>query len=369
MSGCYMIAGGGTGGHIFPAIAIGEALLAANAATRVLFVGTAYGMEKDLIPKQGHTLLTLPVRGLLGKSLAHKAALLWRVPASLLLSLFYLLRFRPKVVIGVGGYASAPLLWTAALLRIPTMIQEQNAFPGLANRISSRVAKLACLGFGEAGTRLRCPSIVTGNPVRKDFKQGGTWSADRPILLVLGGSQGAAALNRILPELLAGVLTPDMNLRVVHQCGKAHEASVRAAYEGAAFQVEVVSFIEDLSKLMDDVRLVVCRSGASTIAELKLVGVPAVLVPFPRATHDHQTFNAKSLAACGAARLIPETELPQAGPILAELLASSESLANMAAAYPSPGPDSARVCAQLVHDLQHKRPLNDILKEHAAHVS
>ncbi len=369
MTTTYMIAGGGTGGHIFPALAIGQALRDEVPDARILFVGTHYGMETSLIPDAGERLLTLPIRGLLGKSLLKKAAMIWRIPASFLLSLLYLMRFRPKVVIGVGGYASAPLLWTAAMLRIPTLIQEQNAYPGLANRLCAKVAQLACLGFEEAGAHLACATVVTGNPVRRDFAAGKPWSRKRPLLLVLGGSQGARALNQHLPAVLQRVIQPDMNLEVVHQCGRKFVAEVEALYRDAPFPVRVVSFIEDLSQLMDDVRLVVCRSGASTIGELKLVRVPAVLIPFPAATHDHQTFNAKSLVALGAAELVPEAALDDLEPLLQSLLGDPAKLQDMVSAYPQNQPNSAERVAHLVLQLQQRRPVQDILKEQQAHVS
>ncbi|CAM2006222.1 undecaprenyldiphospho-muramoylpentapeptide beta-N-acetylglucosaminyltransferase [Acanthopleuribacter pedis] len=369
MTTTYMIAGGGTGGHIFPALAIGQALRDQVPEARIVFVGTRYGMETSLIPDAGEKLLTLPIRGLLGKSMLKKAAMIWRIPASFLLSVIYLLRFRPKVVIGVGGYASAPLLWTAAMLRIPTLIQEQNAFPGLANRMCAKVAQLACLGFEEAGRHLACAGIVTGNPVRRDFCEGKPWSRKRPLLLVLGGSQGARSLNERLPVVLQRVIEPEMQLEVVHQCGRKYVAEVEQAYRDAPFPVRVVSFIEDLSKLMDDVRLVVCRSGASTIAELKLVRVPAVLIPFPAATHDHQTFNAKSLAALGAAELVPENDLDRLESLLQALLGEPERLQKMVTAYPRTRVNSADQVARLALQLQERRPVKDILKEQQAHVS
>ncbi len=347
-----MISGGGTGGHIFPALAIGEALKERIPGTEVRFVGTRYGMETRLVPARGFQLLTLPMRGFLGKSHAQKLALLWRIPFSLLGSLYYLLRFRTKVVIGVGGYASAPLLWVAWLLRIPTMIQEQNAFPGMVNRKSARIVKQACLGFGEAGKHLACASVVTGNPVRADFQNPEPWSPDRNVVLILGGSQGAKSLNEILPNILHERLTSDHGLRVIHQCGKQHVAAVQDAWRDAQVEVEVTPFIEDMSAVFQSARLVICRAGASTIAELKMVGVPAVLIPFPQAAHDHQTFNAQSLAESGAALLIRENDLAQSADQIMELVESREKLGTMAQAYPPPQTDSAGLCADIALALE-----------------
>jgi len=364
----YMIAGGGTGGHIFPAIAIAEAIRARRGDARILFVGTRYGMEKTLIPKAGYRLLTLPIRGLVGKGLGGKLALLWRLPTSLLLSLWMLVRYRPGVVIGVGGYASAPLMLVAGLLRFPTMIQEQNAFPGLTNRIGARFARLACLGFPEAGRHLRCPSLVTGNPVRATMSAGPAWSPDRHTILIVGGSQGALALNREVPGLLKRVLTEGSGIRVVHQCGRDKEQAVRAAYEGAAFAVEVTGFIEDMSAAWDEALLVICRAGASTIGELRQKRVPAVLVPFPAAAGDHQTHNARSLADRGAAVLIAEADLPESAPVLASLLADRDTLAAMVDAMGRPETDSAGRCAEIALALERGTEVSRLVEEHA-HVS
>ena len=363
----YMIAGGGTGGHIFPAVAIAESLRERVPDARITFVGARYDMEKDLIPRLGYPLLFLPVRGFVGKSLLKKADLLWRLPASLILSAFYLIRDRPKVVIGVGGYASAPLLAVAWLSRIPTMVQEQNAFPGLVNRLFSRSATIAAVGFAEAVDRLHCPAIVTGNPIRKGFAKIKPWSPDRNAILVTGGSQGAQALNRILPGLFKATLA-NRGLRVVHQCGARHVAAVEHAYRGANFKVEVTPFIDNMGEMMEHVLFAVCRAGASTIAELRRVGVPAVLVPFPGAAHDHQTFNAKSLADSGAAVLVPERELAAAAPVFQALIDDKTKLVQMAESMPSRTAEAAAVCAEIVLALQNKRKGADIVREFETHL-
>lgn len=366
---CYLIAGGGTGGHIFPAVAIGRALLAERPDARIVFVGTKYGMEKDLIPKMGFPLLTLPIRGLLGKGLGKKLALLWRLPASMLLSAFYLLKYRPKAVVGVGGYAAGPMLITAALLRKPTLIQEQNAYPGLTNKLCAKVAKLACLGFPEAAKHFSCPTMVTGNPVRQDFTGREPWGIERKTVLILGGSQGAQALNRELPKWLGAAFQAEDGLELIHQAGKNHVETVRAAYGDQARGVQVVDFIHDIAEVMDRARLIICRAGASTIFELKHVKIPAVLVPFPRATHDHQTHNAKSLADSGAAWLLPEGSLAEKGQEIVALIRDEAALKTMAAAYSQDLPDSAVLCAQAVLALEDGQPVKRILEELQVHVS
>lgn len=367
MSHCYLIAGGGTGGHIFPAVAIGQALLAKKPDAQVLFVGTRYGMECSLIPKLGYRLLKLPIRGLLGKGLGQKLALLWRLPASLILSAYFLFRYRPRVVIGVGGYASGPMLWTAALFRRPTFIQEQNAFPGLTNRLCAKIARMACLGFAEAEAYLNCPSLVTGNPVRPAFIGRQVWQSQRDTVLVLGGSQGARALNREMPQLLAPLFKGDTPLQLVHQAGRGHMDGVRQSY-GEISRVQVVDFIEDVASLMDRVRLVICRAGASTISELKHLAIPAVLVPFPGATGDHQTHNAKTLSQTGSAWLIPEPALSQAGAGLIELIGDNKKLQTMADAYSKTLPNSADMCARVALALEDGRAVDRIIEELQVHV-
>lgn len=364
-----MIAGGGTGGHIFPALAIAQAIEQQQPGARIWFVGSSYGMEKELVPARGYPLLTLPIRGFHGKGIKGKLDLLWRLPASLLASLWILLRYRPKVVIGVGGYASAPLIWMAALLRIPTMIQEQNAIPGMVNRLSARFVKLACCGFPEAGKHLACPSITTGNPVRADFRQHSPWTVSRKTILILGGSQGSKSLNRILPQLLIQGLDRDRGLRVVHQCGRNNLDAVRQAYAGAAFEVEVTPFIDNMSLFMEDVLFAICRAGASTIAELKVLGIPAMLVPFPQAAHDHQTHNARSLANTGAAILKTEAELEQAGPELAALIGQPQVLETMARAMPKQNSDSAATCAAIALALKNRISKAEIIKKYEGYVS
>jgi len=273
MTDTYIIAGGGTGGHIFPALAIGRALLEMNSHGRIIFVGTPYGMEKNLIPKRGFPLLTLPMRGLLGKRLSQKLALMWRLPVSLLMSFWHLLKLRPKVVVGVGGYASLPMLLAATFLRFPTVIQEQNAYPGITNRLLSRFVKLACLGFSQAAEKLRCPCVVTGNPVRRSFFQVPQWDGNRTTVLVLGGSQGARILNENLPQMLKEALKDKTELKVVHQSGEAFVPMVRQSYEGAPMEVEVVDFVDDVPALLSSALVVICHAGASTVSELIAAGV------------------------------------------------------------------------------------------------
>lgn len=362
-----IIAGGGTGGHIFPAVAVADALRETDPAVSVHFVGTRYGLETKLVPQAGYPISYVPIRGFVGKGLKGKLALLWRLPLSFLVSFAILLRIRPKVVVGVGGYASAPLLFCASLLRIPCMIQEQNAFPGVTNKIGSRFAALACLGFAEAGPHLRCPSVVTGNPIRGSLDKGPAWSPERKRILITGGSQGARALNRVAPGLLKGALE-GQGLSVLHQCGRGKRDEVLQAYGDVSFPLEVTEFIDDMSAAFDQALVVICRAGASTIGEIKVKGLPSILVPFPAAAGDHQTFNAKSLSASGAACLIVETDLAESGAVIGSLLADREQLAAMAASVPRPQHNSAQVCAQIALALAKKTEVSQLVQTHS-HVS
>ena len=249
------------------------------------------------------------------------------------------------------------------------MIQEQNAIPGMVNRLSARVVKIACCGFGEAAQHLRCPAITTGNPVRGDFAQTAQWNPQRKTILILGGSQGARALNEKMPQLLKRALDGSKGLKVVHQCGRNDVTAVRQAYADAAFEVEVTPFIDNMSQFMEDVLFAVCRAGASTIAELKYLSIPAILVPFPRAAHDHQTHNARSLAQSGAALLVPESELDDAGSKLAEMINQPEMLQAMAEAMPRQNHDSAERCAEIALALRDRKKVAEIITYYESHVS
>ncbi|MCB1042243.1 MAG: undecaprenyldiphospho-muramoylpentapeptide beta-N-acetylglucosaminyltransferase [Acidobacteria bacterium] len=362
----FMIAGGGTGGHIFPALALGEALLEKDPQARVVFVGTRYGMEQHIIPQTGRELRYLPMRGLLGKSLWQKLGLIWRLPVSMLLSLIWILKLRPRVLVGVGGYASLPLLITAALMGRPVVIQEQNAFPGLANRLLSRWARVALLGFVEAKDLLRCPSIDTGNPVRGDFYQLPDWQENRRQILILGGSQGASCLNEYTPGALMRQL--ESRFSVLHQCGRGHREAVLKRYENAAFTVEVVEFIDDLPAVLSQTRCVISRAGASTISELKAARVPAILVPFARATHDHQTHNARSLVSLGAAILIAESQLVEKLDSALALVNDNGRLSDMAASFQGTPDNSSALCAEVILAVARGESLSTYL-ERADHVS
>lgn len=341
------MAGGGTGGHLFPGLAVAEAFRAAVPDLQVAFAGTVHGLEARVVPKAGYRLFTLPVAGLVGKGLLRRLAGLALIPAALIAATRVLKEFAPDLVVGVGGYASAPVLFMAGVRRVPRVILEQNAVPGVTNRIFGPHADRVFLAFEEAAERFKGGRFSTpGNPVREGLITAPARPAGSPPhLLVFGGSQGARAINDAMreagPELLAA--RPDLTL--THQTGAADLERMRAAYAPYGERAQAVAFIDAMGAAYARADLVVCRAGATTVAELTALGKPAVLVPFPQAAHDHQAANGRLLAARGAAVLLPQAELD--GKSLAaavnDLLNNPARLATMGAAAKAAGrPDAAR---------------------------
>ena len=331
-----LLAGGGTGGHLFPAVALAEQLRREEPDSAVLFVGTERGLEFRLLPELGWPLRTVAMRGWAGASLAARCKGLAGLGRSLLQSQRILSEFRPDVVVGVGGYASVPVLLAARLSGVPYLIHEQNAWPGLANRLLGRAAQRVCLSFPEAGQAFRhVRKVVTGNPVRAAMEQCPELPAGTLQLLVFGGSQGARAINRALVGALPQLQALRGALRIVHQAGADEVETVQAGYREAGWAaVEVGPFITDMAAAYAAASLVVCRAGATTLAELTACGRPAILIPYPYAAGNHQVANATALAAKGAALMIEESSLTPAdlGRLIASLLADPPRLASMAAA-------------------------------------
>ena len=300
---------GGTGGHIFPALAVAEQLRRRYPGIEVLFVGSQYGPEGALAEKAGLEFVGLPVRGFLGRGIKAVGAAAGMARA-LVRATALIRRFRPQVVVGFGGYAAFAPVLAARLYGIPTAVHEQNAVAGVSNRILSRFAGRVFLSLpGTEGFAVeKC--VVTGNPVRRSVVEVGMRPRPetRRHLLVMGGSQGARALNEFMLKALPQMRAADVEIR--HQTGARDEDRVRDAYMTAGYAGSCVEpFITDMAAAYDWADLVLCRSGATSVAELAAAGVPSVLVPFPHATHDHQTCNARFLAACGAALLVPEKDL------------------------------------------------------------
>ena len=331
-----LIAGGGTGGHLYPAIAVARAWMRGGPERRVLFVGTARGIEARVLPREGLPLETISAAGIVGHSIARKgwaAALMVRGIAE---SIGVIGRFQPHVVLGVGGYASAPAVTAAWLRRRPIVLMEQNVVPGMANRLLARFAFKVAIALPGAAAHFPPGKIVdTGLPLRGEFTGGPPREAsfwEGPLrVLVFGGSQGAHALNEALAEALPLLGEDVRRMRFVHQTGEADLERVRAAYAGAGVEAEAAAFFYDMADRLRWAHMAVARSGASTVAELASLGVPAVLVPLPRAAHGHQEANARFLAEGGAARMILQRELSGArlAALLRELEADRDRLAEM----------------------------------------
>lgn len=352
-----VIAGGGTGGHIYPAIAIAREYLARDPQRKVVFVGTGHGLEKKLVPAAGFPLEFLSVGGLKGKSFAETVRNVLRLPAAFVGAWRILTRHRPAAVLGVGGYASGPALAVAALRGIPTLIHEQNAFPGLTNRILARFVSRVAVAFPDALPRLHCEGVVTGNPVRREFFETMPTSAGaRRRLLVFGGSQGSRILNDAMSSALLFLAKQKGKLEIVHQTGPAELETVRAAYRASAFDdARVVAYLDPMAAEMAAADLVVSRAGAMTIGELCAVGRAAVLVPFALATNNHQEVNARVVERAGGAVVITEPELKpeRLAAAISSILEESERTRQMGeAARALAAPDASRNVVELIEKIQ-----------------
>lgn len=280
----------------------------------VLFVGTARGLESKIVPREGFELELIRVGALKGVSVFERVKSLVGLPLAFIGALRILKRFRPDVVIGVGGYSSGPILLIAALARIPTMIVEPNAMPGFTNRVLARFVDAAALSFEDARRYFKRHAVVTGNPVRTDFAKLPKKERDSKLhVLIFGGSQGARAINDAMIGALPLVAGRKDRLEIIHQTGERDFEKVRAAYLGAGFTSAVVKpFIHDMADHFANADLLICRAGATTAAEVAAAGKAAIFVPFPFATDDHQRKNAEAFVRAGAGRMILQQELTPA---------------------------------------------------------
>jgi UDP-N-acetylglucosamine--N-acetylmuramyl-(pentapeptide) pyrophosphoryl-undecaprenol N-acetylglucosamine transferase len=318
-----ILAGGGTGGHVIPALAIANQLKKSYDA-EVIFIGTARGIENRLVPAAGYPLQLVRVGALKNVSLMTRLKTAFDLPRAVWDAGRMLNEFAPDVVIGVGGYASGPAMLAAVVKHIPTLAFEPNVVPGFANRVVAKFVSGAAVHFEETAKYFR-HAEVTGVPVRQAFfeiapKRGGT-----PTLLVFGGSQGAHAINEAMIRCLPVLQREAPGIHIIHQTGERDYNDALAAYRSrsesaASFTFEVSKFIEDMPAAFARADLIVCRSGASTVAEIAAAGKPAVFVPFPRAADDHQRVNAEALARHGAAVVVEESKLE--GVWLAETIAA-----------------------------------------------
>jgi len=349
-----VIAGGGTGGHLYPGIAVARELLAQRPGATVTFAGTRQGIEARVVPREGFELDTIRSGGLKGKSLADRARGASLVPLGMLDAWGLVSRRRPHLVMGVGGYSSGPVVLTAALRGVPTLLLEQNAVPGLTNRLLSRVVRAAAVTYDETRAFFGSKAFVSGNPVRAEFvntERGvpvGTvdTKASGVGVLVFGGSQGAHALNLAMVEAASHLVAMGGGIRLTHQTGERDLQMVRDGYAAAGLQAEVEPFLYDMGTRLAEADVVVCRAGATTLAELMAAGKCAVLIPLPTATDDHQRKNADVLAAAGAAEVLLQRDLT--GTVLAgriaALAADAETRRRMGqAARTLARPDAAKV--------------------------
>jgi UDP-N-acetylglucosamine--N-acetylmuramyl-(pentapeptide) pyrophosphoryl-undecaprenol N-acetylglucosamine transferase len=331
-----LIAGGGTGGHIIPALAVAHELVEHHKA-EVLFVGTARGMEIRLVPEAGFRLRLIDVGPLKNVSLMTRLRTMMQLPRSIGECRKLIREFQPSVVLGMGGYASGPAMAAALLLKVPTMIFEPNAMPGFANRLVGKRVQAAAVNFPAACAWFNhCE--VTGIPVRPQFFTIGQATGSTPHLLIFGGSLGARIFNTNLPAMMPALLDAVPGLTVLHQCGARNVDITTAAYNESGADPErwqVCPFFDDMPARFEAAHLVLSRSGASTVAELAAAGRPALLVPFAAAADHHQLRNAEAMVAAGAAVMLQERELEEPGRLVAELaslLRDPNRLAAMAVA-------------------------------------
>jgi len=368
-SGVLMIAGGGTGGHIYPAIAIAQEYVARDPKRRAVFVGTRYGLEKTIVPKAGFPLEFISVGALKGKGPVDLIRNLARLPVGLIQAWRVIGKHKPDVALGVGGYSSGPLLLAAKLRGVPTAIHEQNAFPGLANRWLARFVTAVAVAFPEAATRLkRRDAVVTGNPIRRElFQAGGAprpsatraaegGGAPRLRLLIFGGSQGSHVLNEATSGALLFLARLKDRLEIVHQTGTKELETVRAAYRSSAFpNARVVPYLDPIADEIAAADLVVCRAGAMSIGDVAAVGRAAVLVPFAAAADNHQEVNARVVERAGGAVVITERELSpeRLANTISEILNDPARPARMgAAAHALAVPDATNKIVDLLEKIE-----------------
>jgi UDP-N-acetylglucosamine--N-acetylmuramyl-(pentapeptide) pyrophosphoryl-undecaprenol N-acetylglucosamine transferase len=312
-----VIAGGGTGGHLDPGIAVARELLARRPDAEVSFAGTARGIEARVIPREGFALDLIRSSGVKGKSIADRLRGAVLVPVSLADGWRILSARRPAVVIGVGGYSSGPIVFVAWLRGVPTMLLEQNAVPGLTNRMLSRFVRAAAVTFDSTQAFFGSKAFVSGNPVRPEFFAASGPHQESALddqtsvtrVLVFGGSQGAHAINVAMVEAASQLAAGGSTLRLVHQTGERDVEMVRTAYRQAGLPADVEPFLYDMGRQLGQADVIVCRAGATTLAEITAAGKAAVLIPLPTATDDHQRKNADALAEVGAAELLLQRDL------------------------------------------------------------
>jgi len=361
MADSIVIAGGGTGGHLYPGIALARTIMKHDPDIDITFIGTRQGIESRVLPREGLKLKTIYSGGLLGKKGLGKIVNWLKLPVSLLQSAAFLLAHRPRLVVGVGGYVSGPVGLSAWLLRIPLLIHEQNTVPGATNRWLGKIADRVAITFASSKKYFpACKAVETGNMIREEFTRGTeaqTAAAKKFTVLVLGGSQGAHSINAAVLKALDVLQPVKERLHLIHQTGQADEAEVQETYTRHGFSAEAQAFIFDMAEQYQKASLVICRSGATTLAEVTALGIPSVLVPFPFAAHNHQVHNARELESGGAARVILDHELDggQLAAIILEGMEHPERLREMAEnSFRLGRRDATESVRRLCMDLMHR---------------
>ena len=349
-----VIAGGGTGGHLFPGIAIAKEFMARNSAARVIFISTGNRLERTVLSKAGFDLRSIQVAGIKGRGMWNQIKSVLKIPGAILAAMGHLKNFSPDLTVGLGSYSAGPVVTGAWLMRIPIVIHEQNILPGVTNRILSRCADRIYISFENTKSSLNPHKVYwTGNPVRPELLE----CADRPkdamvqetrqdrfTVLIIGGSQGAHRINLAMIAAL-GHLRHAERFHFVHQTGEADKEAVSQAYREKKVSAEAQSFFDNMAERYCQADLIICRAGATTVAEITALGKAVIFIPFPYAADDHQTLNAADLAGDGAAELIPEQELDaeMLGAKIKHYLDHPEALENMAARARRHGkPDAAK---------------------------
>jgi UDP-N-acetylglucosamine--N-acetylmuramyl-(pentapeptide) pyrophosphoryl-undecaprenol N-acetylglucosamine transferase len=302
-----LIADGGTGGHIFPAIAVADELRKRNDVEAILFTGTPLGLESEILPRHGYELRMIQIGGLIGKSLLKRLKTLMQLPFAYFQSREIIKDFRPGVVIGFGAYASGPVLVAAHHRKVPILLVEPNAVPGFTNRAALKFATRVAVTYQDHNGQYRGKAVLTGTPVRP--LKTVPLNESKFTVGVVGGSQGSRALNQIVVEALTAMAQWKDRVHLIHQTGKSEYSKIQEQYEKLAPFFEVTPFIHDVEAFYNRCDLLICRAGAVTIAEITSLGKPAILVPLPTSTHDHQLQNAKRLSEAGAARMIEQQDL------------------------------------------------------------
>jgi len=348
-----VIAGGGTGGHLYPGIAVAEAFGTLVPDCEVRFIGSSSGIEARVLPAEGWDVDLIEASRLRGGGLKVFLKGLWKLPLGIFRCVRLLRSFRPAIVVGVGGYASGAAMIAAALCRIPRVVQEQNAIPGMTNRVLGRIANRTYLSFPEAKEHFPGgKTVLVGNPIRRSIcdalasvEDVREESASGQLnLLIVGGSQGARFLNENIPALVGAIKSEGVEIHVTHQTGTADEEVTKERYASAGLTAEVKPYISDMAAAYAWADLVICRAGASTVAELTSVGLPALYVPFPYAAYDHQTANARAVVAAGGGLLFQQSDWDsgQVKDALVALIRGDKALAEMGSRSKEIGrPDAA----------------------------